>query len=310
MGGRGGVFGGGTISLLSSTVIVSGTVSASGGDGFNGSAYYAPGGGGGGTILIRAAILSLSGKLIAQGGNGTDKAGPGGGGWIKIYYGGGPAPLDIARHCYVNAGPTHPANRSGAQAGVIVINGIPSAPKLLAPLQNEVVVTRPFFSFKADSQTATNLALTGRIEISTNGFRDIMAVYDERDSPIGWSQDEYKTGDIATFTAATLPPGTYSWRAQFLSGNSAGTYSDQKSFTVIADHEPSTLVIANGGPYGFEGSVGFGFMSSPGVIYTVEVSRDLANWEDIGHVFIGDGNFKTVFEPADEPQLFYRVREQ
>ncbi len=308
-GGRGWFYGGGAITLIADNAVINGIVRANGGDGANVSAYFTPGGGGGGGILIKTGRLALNGMLIANGGNGTDKAGAGGGGWIKLYYN-STATGDPSRRCFVAPGSKHPANRFPASPGMVVLNTIAGAPKTLSPIDKEVVVLRPLFSFRVQGDAVFGQPLTARIEISKDNFRRIFAFYDQRESPAGWSKNFYMAGDTAVFAGASLPPGTYNWRAQVFSGINGGGYSEPKSFTLISDHAQASLVIVNGGPYGFPGAVGFGFQSTHRVTYTVQVSRDLDEWENIPIIVVGDGNFKSFFVPADEPLLFYRLKEQ
>jgi Mg-chelatase subunit ChlD len=83
-GGRGG----GAIAILSDTVIITGTIQLSGGDGAV-VANDAAGGGAGGGLWIQARHAEFAGRVEANGGRGgetDDGGGGGGGGRVKIFY--------------------------------------------------------------------------------------------------------------------------------------------------------------------------------------------------------------------------------
>jgi hypothetical protein len=83
--------GGAAVTLTGATVLITGTISVNGGDG-DVVANDAAGGGAGGGILVRAQVLSQTGRLEARGGAGGDTddgGGGGGGGRIKVFYGSG-----------------------------------------------------------------------------------------------------------------------------------------------------------------------------------------------------------------------------
>lgn len=84
---RGG-HGGAALALIADEIILAGTLSFSGENGYV-SANDAGGGGAGGGVLIQAGRLDLSGRIIADGGDGgetDDGGGGGGGGRIKVFY--------------------------------------------------------------------------------------------------------------------------------------------------------------------------------------------------------------------------------
>ena len=80
MGGAGGYYGGGAITIISDTLTNNGAIRSNGHNGAYLGFQNAPAGGAGGGILIRTRVLSIIGKLEANGGNGADYTGAGGGG--------------------------------------------------------------------------------------------------------------------------------------------------------------------------------------------------------------------------------------
>jgi hypothetical protein len=80
--------GGGAVELtVTGTTVVTGTISANGGNG--NSNCWAPGGGSGGSVYITSAALSGSGNISVNGGNGVNNnggGGSGGGGRVAVYY--------------------------------------------------------------------------------------------------------------------------------------------------------------------------------------------------------------------------------
>lgn len=84
---RGG-HGGAAVALLADSIVVAGTISVHGEDGYV-SANDAGGGGAGGGVWIEGRQVDLSGRIIADGGNGgetDDGGGGGGGGRIKVFH--------------------------------------------------------------------------------------------------------------------------------------------------------------------------------------------------------------------------------
>ena len=148
--------GGGAVSLVARTVLMSGTIQMDGADGIV-AANDASGGGSGGGVLIQADTLALSGDIQANGGKGgetDDGGGGGGGGRIKVFYRTG----SFTRNMHVDGGKGdgNGSNNNG-QPGTICIETLPTP----TPTSVDMPVATPVASSTATlvaSPTATIVA--------------------------------------------------------------------------------------------------------------------------------------------------------
>jgi hypothetical protein len=120
-----GANGGGALSLVADTVIISGTITMNGDDGIV-SGNDAAGGGSGGGVLVIAGHLEQTGRIEARGGDGgvvDDGGGGGGGGRIKLLYVDG----TVARRVLVADGGRGDGNgySNNGRPGSICIETIP-----------------------------------------------------------------------------------------------------------------------------------------------------------------------------------------
>lgn len=236
MGSAGGNMGGGGIALVGETVTINGPVRANGQDGRYLGFQHAPGGGSGGTILIKAKTLNLDSTLSCNGGNGDNRAGPGGGGRIKVFYlnGGG---TNLLPFCSVLPGPNH-TDKGPAQAGTIWFDAIPQAPELIAPLHGDTMaVDSAIFRFIVrDGSVLTDGRddmLFSTIELSTDSFATVAYRFSQLESNMGWGGVlSNRNNEEVLFTAPfVLAEGSYRWRVLSQDRSLAGDYSADRIVT-------------------------------------------------------------------------------
>jgi hypothetical protein len=119
--------GGAALSLIGDTVLITGTITLNGEEGIV-AANDAAGGGAGGGVLVHAGVLSQTGRIEADGGDGGDTddgGGGGGGGRIKLFYGSGV----VTRRALSVAGGRGDGNgqRNDGRDGTICIQTLPTA---------------------------------------------------------------------------------------------------------------------------------------------------------------------------------------
>lgn len=306
MGSAGGRMGGGGIALMGDVVTINGRVSANGSDGWYVQFQYAPGGGSGGTILIKADTLILTGTLSCNGGNGDSSAGPGGGGRIKVFYSEGGGTNLLAR-CSVAPGPNHP-NKGPAKAGTIWFDAIPETPNLIAPASGETVPgSGTTFRFRVrDGSVATDGRddmLFCTIELSTNGFATIAHRFDQEESLSGWNMFSYRDGDEAVFTAPAIIPEG-SYRWRAIVRDRS--LSGEFSEERIVHVGQPTYI--DGSSLEIDMAIRLRFQSQHRK-YRLQTSPDLQTWNDSEIVINGDGTLIEVYLPVAADNCHYRLLE-
>lgn len=215
-GFQGGV-GGGSITLVCSTLVVHGKILTDGGDAGS-FGYYddAPGGGSGGGILINCKNIFFDGTITANGGKGGDagggmrSGGGGGGGRIKIF-----AVSKTLLGVFSVKGAWGVNN---GQDGTMKFDSYPTTPILLTPINYTNLSKPTFLMITSDAEIWNNMNY--KIEISKDSFKTIYSSFDQRFNPIGWSKLNYTTNDTAVFTIQdVLPDGKYQWRAYAYDGS-------------------------------------------------------------------------------------------
>ncbi len=112
-----------------------------------------------------------------------------------------------------------------------IVNNPPSAPELVAPEANAVVLPTLTFQLKATDPDSDNLKF--KIVIKQGG--QIVAIFDQTQETTGWDKDEYASGEVANFTVPSnqrLAAGTYLWVAYAFDGKEWSEASSTRTILV------------------------------------------------------------------------------
>lgn len=241
-GARGGYWGGGMLTIISSNKIIIGGDIHLDGLGYDNN-WWVGGGSGGGMLMISPAY-EIRGMMTANGGKGgdgwDDNSGGGAGGRIKIFYNTGITTDEVLDNLSAKGGPRGGyLNTQPGEDGTIWIDAIPEQPVLIQPRDGAVFTDgRPTFKFTVKDNSVTtdhrDDDLSGIIELSTDNFKTIAKTYDQNESVEGWSDYSYKSGDIAEFTPPNpLPKGVrYQWRVFVKDRSIQSASSEIRSFTI------------------------------------------------------------------------------
>lgn len=248
MGGAGGMNGGAGIMIVAtSNIVVDGLITVDG----SGLGGYGHGGGGGGTILLNAPIVSVKGTLTAKGGKAGENSGGGGGGRIKIFYQtleflGSIGPENVAGG--IARGPA--GGTSGAD-GTRYFDALPRVTDIIGLLPGTIVPESSVltFSFRVEDLSGKrdghNDSLTPLLEISADGFTNILKAFDQSSNLDGWDKLAYYSEDTISFSPRLmLDPGVYSWRVSLRDQSLFNQPTEPITFTVgNAEADVNTLAI-------------------------------------------------------------------
>lgn len=125
----------------------------------------------------------------------------------------------------------------GSSKRGMVVNRMPTAPTLVSPTANAIVLGTPTLTVHASDVDRGD---TLKYKIVFTRGNTTVATFDQTVDSTGWSKPSYASGEDATLTvpsARALVPGTYQWQAFVYDGKQWSEGSESR--TIIVNSAPS-----------------------------------------------------------------------
>lgn len=137
----------------------------------------------------------------------------------------------------------------GSEVRRFIVNQMPSAPTLISPAANTVVLGTPSLKVRATDADSADIL---RYRIVFLRGNTVVATFDQTVEATGWDKATYSSDEEATLTVPSnraLSPGTYQWQASVYDGKQWSQASESRTLIVNSAPSAPTLLAPAGSSF-------------------------------------------------------------